>query len=110
MKKSSTIQEKALQNFSIKVGHQLSLYWPNDDKWYKAIVTSKDSADSNRVSLLYNDGEVENEVDLFYEQFKIVTGGNSTKTHSKNSPERDLESESSKSKTVEVCFIGLNVN
>ena len=51
--KSHTIHEKALQNFSIKVGHQLSLYWPNDDKWYKAIVTSKDSADSNLVSLLY---------------------------------------------------------
>jgi hypothetical protein len=73
-------------------------------------VTSKDSADSNRVTLLYTDGEVEIDVDLFDEQFEIVTGCNSTKTQSKNSPESDLESESLKSKTVEVCFIGLNVN
>ena len=109
-KKSCTIQEKALQILSIKVGHHLSLYWPNDGKWYKATVTSKDSADSNHVSLLYTDGEVEIDVDLFDEQFEIVTGCNSTKTQSKNSPESDLESESLKSKTVEVCFIGLNVN
>ena len=109
-KKSCTIQEKALQILSIKVGHHLSLYWPNDGKWYKATVTSKDSADSNRVTLLYTDGEVEIDVDLFDEQFEIVTGCNSTKTQSKNSPESDLGSESLKSKTVEVCFIGLNVN
>jgi hypothetical protein len=109
-KKSRKSQEKALQILSIKVGHHLSLYWPNDGKWYKATVTSKDSADSNRVSLLYTDGEVEIDVDLFDEQFEIVTGCNSTKTQSKNSPESDLGSESLKSKTVEVCFIGLNVN
>ena len=109
-KKSRKSQEKALQILSIKVGHHLSLYWPNDGKWYKATVTSKDSADSNRVTLLYTDGEVEIDVDLFDEQFEIVTGCNSTKTQSKNSPESDLGSESLKSKTVEVCFIGLNVN
>ena len=103
---------------SIEVGFHHSLYWPNDDKWYKkAIVTSKDIANPNCLSLLYEDEEVEN-VDLSDEQFKIVHGGNSHRTQSKkirppilemiaeqpgsvkkgeqilHSPDRDLEFES----------------
>ena len=55
----------------MKVGSTISVYWPDDKKYYKAKVTSMGSRRS-AVTLLYDDGEVET-VDLSGEKFKVLS-------------------------------------
>jgi DNA mismatch repair protein MSH6 len=58
----------------VQVGTAISVYWPDDDEYYNAKVTSKKrepSGNSNVVTLLYEDGEVET-IDLTHEVFKIL--------------------------------------
>eukprot|EP00557_Chaetoceros_sp_GSL56_P011381 CAMPEP_0176479518 /NCGR_PEP_ID=MMETSP0200_2-20121128/1784_1 /TAXON_ID=947934 /ORGANISM="Chaetoceros sp., Strain GSL56" /LENGTH=1447 /DNA_ID=CAMNT_0017875571 /DNA_START=124 /DNA_END=4464 /DNA_ORIENTATION=+ len=65
-------QERLLS--MIKVGTAISVYWPDDDEYYNAKVTAKKrqpSENSNVVTLLYDDGEVET-LDLTHEAFKIL--------------------------------------
>jgi len=73
---SQTKQEKLLSQ--VKVGTSLSVYWPNDNKFYNAKVTSKcqgeggDDGGSNVYTLIYEDGDVET-IDLTNEDFKILS-------------------------------------
>ncbi len=73
--KSRSKQEELLA--AVRVGSKLSVYWPNDKEYYTARVTAKKrvpsgNGTSNVVTLLYDDGEVEN-LDLTNESFKILS-------------------------------------
>ena len=59
----------------IKVGIRLSVYWPDDGKYYDGAVTSLKKNLSNGkcpVTFQYDDGEIE-KIDLAKEQFKILS-------------------------------------
>lgn len=61
----------------VQVGTAISVYWPDDNEYYNAKVTAKKrepSGNSNVVTLLYEDGEVET-IDLKHEVFKILENG-----------------------------------
>ena len=50
------------------------MYWPDDDKYYKATVTARKNKDTTIFTLTYDDGEVER-VDLKTESFQILESG-----------------------------------
>ena len=77
--KESKIKTKLDEEIKrVKVGSRLSVYWPDDKKFYASKVTSIRNGGS-LVTLLYDDGEVET-VDLSVERFKILSEINPTDT------------------------------
>jgi len=62
----------------IHVGTRISVYWPDDDEYYTAKVTS--IKNGSIFTLLYDDGDVEH-VDLRKEDFKILSSPSSEATH-----------------------------
>jgi len=55
----------------VTVGARLLVYWPDDDKHYKATVSAKKNKDASIFTLTYDDGEIER-VDLRTESFRII--------------------------------------
>jgi DNA mismatch repair protein MSH6 len=82
--KNKSKQEDLLRRVS--VGSTLSIYWPDDKKYYNAKVTSMGNSGS-AVTLLYDDGEVET-VDLSGERFKVLS---ETTTEAAGSPTSEAQ-------------------
>ena len=76
----------------LKVGSYISVYWSDDGEYYKAKIASKtkhaNDNDSDHVyTLVYDDGEIEKNVDLQKEDFKMVKGNDKSVTTASTSHE-----------------------
>ena len=75
-KKDSALAESSTDWQLVKSGTHLLVYWPEDDKYYKATATTTKGKNNSIFTLTYDDGEVER-VDLKTESFKIIMSDNS---------------------------------
>ena len=77
--KNSSSAESSANWQHVTNGTHLLVYWPEDDKYYKATATTTKGKNSSIFTLTYDDGEVER-VDLKTESFKIITTSDSPAT------------------------------
>jgi DNA mismatch repair protein MSH6 len=66
----------------VKVGDEISVYWPDDDQYYDAVVERQKSGSDSNFYIRYDDGEQE-WVDLSTETFQILDTGKPKKKRRK---------------------------
>lgn len=76
---SASSSHKEILLSQLKVGSAISVYWPDDGEYYNAKISSRtkrgnndDNADDHVYTLIYDDGEVEHNINLRNEDFKLV--------------------------------------